>query len=124
VFVGSAPKRSQPKPQPAAADVGAVPNAAFEGTWNLTVKGPTGPQPTVLVIERATDGFSGTQSGQGMASPVSEVTVTDNKVSWINHVTKPIKVKTLFTGEISGNHMSGKVKVGFIGSYPFTAVKQ
>lgn len=124
VFVGAAPKRSVPQPQPVAAAPVATANAPFEGTWNLTVKGPTGPQPTVLVIERAPEGFSGTQTGQGMTSPVSEVTVADNKVSWINHVTKPIKVKTLFTGEISGNNMVGKVKVGFIGSYPFTAVKQ
>jgi hypothetical protein len=45
-------------------------------------------------------------------------------VSWVNHVTKPINIKVTFTGEIEGNSMSGKAKIGFMGTYPFTAVKE
>jgi hypothetical protein len=88
------------------------------------VKGPTGPEPTVLVIERSNGSLSGSQTGQGTTSPVTDVEVDDNKVSWVNHVTKPIKIKVRFTGEISGNKMTGKVKVGFIGAFSFSAVKQ
>src|SRR5205823_77967 len=98
-------------------------NASLEGTWNLVVKGPTGPQPTVLVLERTGDTFTGTQSGQGNTSTVTDVQVDGNKVSWVNHVTKPIKLKATFTGEITGDSMSGKVKAGFFGSFPFSATK-
>lgn len=125
VFIGDAPKRSAPTPAKAAAAPAApADNVPLEGTWNLIVKGPTGPQPTVLVIERSGDALSGSQTGQGSTSPVAEIKVEANKVSWVNHVTKPLKVKAQFMGEISGNCMTGKVKVGFMGSYPFTAVKQ
>jgi len=125
VFVGPESKRvttSTSKATPAAAT--STQNASLEGTWNLVVKGPTGPQPTVLVLERAGDTLSGTQSGQGSSTSVTDVTVDGSKVSWVNHVTRPIKLKVTFTGEISGNSMSGKCKAGFMGSYPFTATKE
>jgi len=125
VYTSRADKRvvSAPqKPEPVAADKPA--NASLEGTWNLIVKGPTGPQPTVLVMERAGDTLVGTQSGQGSSTSVTDVQVDGSKVSWVNHVTRPIKLKVTFTGEIVGNSMSGKCKAGFMGSYPFTATKE
>jgi hypothetical protein len=100
-------------------------SVALEGKWNLVIKGPTGKQPTVLVMERAGDTFSGTQSGQtGAVTNVSDVQIDGNKVSWVNHVTKPFSIKVQFTGEIDGNSMSGKAKIGFMGTYPFTAVRE
>jgi hypothetical protein len=36
----------------------------LEGTWKLTVKGPTGPVSTLLVIEDKDGELSGVQSGQ------------------------------------------------------------
>lgn len=130
VFIGSASKRavtSSAKPDARAPSIAAPKqpeNAPLEGTWNLVVKGPTGPQPTVLVMERAGNTLTGTQSGQGSSTSVTDVTVDGNKVSWVNHVTRPIKLKVTFTGEITGNTMSGKCKAGFMGSYPFTATKE
>jgi L-asparaginase/Glu-tRNA(Gln) amidotransferase subunit D len=98
---------------------------SLEGTWNVVLKGPRGKQPSVLVLERAGDTITGTQSGStGGTTPVSEVQVDGTKVSWVNQVTKPMNLKVVFTAEIDGNSMSGKAKIGFMGSYPFTAVKE
>lgn len=96
----------------------------LEGVWDLVVKGPTGPQPTVLEIERSGEAYSGSQTGQGSTSAVSDVKVDGNKVSWVNHVTKPMKLKVEFRGEIAGANMTGKAKAGFMGSYSFTAEKR
>src|SRR5262249_29609945 len=124
VFIGSASKRATAVATKAApAAPASAPNASPDGTWNLVVKGPTGPQPTVLVLERAGNTFTGTQSGQGSTTPVADVRVDGNKVSWVNNVTKPIKIKVTFTGEITGNSMNGTCKAGFMGKYPFTATK-
>jgi len=126
VFVGAAAKgvtASSTKAAPvAAASTGEA--SSLEGTWNLVVKGPTGPQPTVLVLERKGGALVGTQTGQGSTSTITDLHVDGNKVSWVNHTTKPIKLKVTFTGELTGNSMSGKCKAGFMGSYPFTAVKE
>jgi hypothetical protein len=122
VFVGSAPRKSSVKAAPPAeAPVEDVP---FEGTWDLVVKGPTGPERTVLVIERNGAALSGTQTGQGTTSPLTDVKVDGKKVSWVNHVTKPMKLKVAFSGEISGRKLSGKLKVGILGSFSFTAEKR
>jgi cytochrome P450 len=106
---------------PAAAAAAPVP---VEGKWNVTVKGPTGAEATVLVLERSGDSLTGTQSGKGSTTPISDVKVEGNTIRWTNHVTKPMKIKVEFNGTISGNQMSGKCKAGFFGSYPFTGVKE
>lgn len=124
VFVGSRPKRSaapaKAAPAPAAAPAAAVP---LEGTWNLSVKGPTGAVPTVLTLRKEGATYVGTQSGQGVTTSIQDFKVDGNKVSWINLVTTPIKMKVEFTGELNGNAMSGKAKAGFMGRYPFSGVK-
>ncbi len=96
---------------------------SVEGKWNVTVKGPTGPQVTELLIERLDGKLGGVQTGQGMSSPITDVTLEGNKIRWLNHVTKPMKLKVEFSGVIEGATMTGKCKAGFMGSYPFTATK-
>jgi hypothetical protein len=122
VFVGGGARRAAKPTQPSAAAV--KKDVPLEGVWDLVVKGPTGPQPTVLVIDRSGAAYSGNQTGQGTTSAVSDVKVEGNKVFWINHVTKPMKLKVEFRGEIAGASMTGKAKAGFMGSYSFTAEKR
>ncbi|HSW15125.1 MAG TPA: cytochrome P450 [Solimonas sp.] len=127
VWVGSKPKNatiSVPKPAaPAAAPAAPVAEATLEGTWNVVVKGPTGPQPAVLVLERSGDKITGAQTGQGSTSQIADFKRDGAKIYWANHITKPMKMKVEFTGELNGNVISGKAKAGFMGSYPFTATK-
>jgi cytochrome P450 len=120
VLVGKRANRPVAAAAKAVADLTDVP---LEGTWNLSVKGPTGPQPTVLVLSRNGDVYTGTQSGQGATSVITDFRREGNKVSWINHVTTPLKMKVEFNGEVNGFSMSGKVKAGFMGKYPFSGVK-
>jgi hypothetical protein len=97
--------------------------SAIEGKWNVILKGPTGPQATELFIESRDGKLGGAQSGQRMSSPIADLVIHGNTVTWVNHVTKPIKLKVTFTGTIDGTSMTGKCKAGFMGSYPFTATK-
>jgi len=114
-------------PSPTRAEVPApVPAAAAEsvdGTWTITVKGPTGAESTTLVLETANGQLAGVQSGRGMSSTILDARVDNGKIFWINQITKPMKMKLEFTGTLEGQTMSGKVKAGFMGSYPFTGVK-
>jgi cytochrome P450 len=119
---GSRPKAA-PKVEKVEAAVTAAP-AAVEGSWKVTVKGPTGPQASTLELVRKGEEWSGNQTGQGVTTAVSEIKVDGNNIRWVNHVTKPMKLKVEFTGVIDGTQMSGKCKAGFMGSYPFTGVKE
>ncbi|NGY07022.1 cytochrome P450 [Solimonas terrae] len=122
IFTGSA---SRPAASAAAA---AQPGAAagpftIDGTWKVTVKGPTGPQSTTLTIAHDKGVVTGSQSGQGESSPILDGKLDGNQLSWINQISKPMKMKLTFTAEIENNAMTGKVKAGFMGSFPFTGVK-
>ncbi|WP_373096189.1 hypothetical protein [Zhongshania sp.] len=95
--------------------------ADLAGKWQIAVKGPTGPQLTELRLERTADGYTGVQSGDGMDSPVEAFSVDGANVSWINRVSKPMKLKVTFTGVVDGDSITGKCKAGFMGKFAFTA---
>ncbi len=75
-------------------------------------------------IVRSGDSLSGSQSGEGVTSPISDVKFDGRNISWINYVTKPMKMKLECTGVIEGKNISGKAKAGFMGTYPFFGSKQ
>lgn len=124
VFIGDKPRKVTTSLPTAAPVAEPQKNVSLEGTWKLTVKGPTGAQGTVLVIISENGVLGGTATGQGSTTAVTDVKVDGNQVSWINNVTKPMKLKVTFAGEIQGNTMSGKCKAGFMGSFKFTGVKE
>src|SRR3546814_7915345 len=57
------------------------PAASVEGTWNVVVKSPAGPMPTTLLLERVNGELTGSQSGQGMTTPITDVKVDGNNRS-------------------------------------------
>jgi len=126
VFLGPPGRRAAAparKPEAAPAPAPAQGPVIVEGTWNLMIKSPAGPMPTVLVIERNGDTLDGTQSGQGMTAPIADVKLAGDQISWVNHTTRPMKMKVEFTGTITGKSISGKAKAGFMGSFTFTGTK-
>lgn len=99
--------------------------SSIDGVWTVTIVGPTGPMPSTLTLTTNNGALEGFQSGDGESSDIDEITydnVTGN-VFWINKIKKPLKIKLQFKGKVENGAMSGKVKVGFMGSFPFTGVK-
>ncbi|MGL4566171.1 MAG: cytochrome P450, partial [Halioglobus sp.] len=96
---------------------------AVEGEWKVTIKGPTGPQDTTLVLERVDGVLTGTQSGEGSTTAIDEVNYANGRIVWANRITKPMKLKLEFSAVVEGDSMDGKVKTGFMGSFAFTAVR-
>ena len=99
--------------------------ASVEGQWTVTVKSPTGPMDSSLVLQKNNGALGGIQSGQGSQDVIDEITYnhTTGEIEWINQIKKPVKLKLQFKGVVAGNTMTGKVKAGFMGSFGFTAVK-
>jgi hypothetical protein len=94
------------------------------GKWDITIKAPTGPQKTVLELIDNKGQITGSQTGQGTTTEISNASFDGSKLFWINHVKKPLKMKVEFTATVDGGTMSGKVKAGFMGSYSFTGTRQ
>ena len=78
-----------------------------------------------LVLETTNGSLGGTQAGDGNVDPIDSITYNpgNGEIEWINKIKKPMKLKLTFKGVVEGDTMNGKVKTGFMGSFPFTAVR-
>lgn len=128
IVVGPGPRIARPAAATAepAASAPAVASGkiSLDGTWTVTIDGPTGPMETTLTLETVDGTLTGVQSGQGASSPILDAKLDNGQLTWINQISKPMKMKLTFTGAVQGDRISGKVKAGFMGSFPFTGVKR
>jgi hypothetical protein len=90
---------------------------AVAGKYEIVVQSPMGPQPSTLEINA--DG-SGTQSAQGRSQPIANGKIDGNSVSWSNAITTPFPMTLEFAGNVDGDSISGNVKAGSFGSFPFS----
>jgi hypothetical protein len=97
---------------------------SVDGTWKVTIKGPMGAMATTLVVKSEGSAFTGTQSGQGQSAAVTDGKLTADQISWSNQITTPMKMRLEYVGLLTGKEITGKVKAGFMGSFPFTAVRE
>lgn len=99
---------------------------SVDGKWVVTVKGPTGPMDSNLSLQTVDGVLGGTQSGEGSTSPIQEITYDSatGAITWINKISKPMKMTLKFSGTVEPGRINGKVKAGFMGSFPFTAVQE
>jgi len=93
---------------------------AVDGKYNIVVKSPMGDQPSTLEINA--DG-SGTQSAQGRSQPIANGKIDGNNVSWSNSITTPFPMTLEFAGTVDGDKISGNVKAGSFGSFPFSGTR-
>jgi len=118
-YVGARSARSAAKP----AATAELDPASLEGVWTVTVEGPTGPMPSKLEIWNDDGVLRGTQIGDGEPTPVEEISLSDGQINWSNKISRPMKLTLQFSGTVAGNTMTGKVKAGFMGKFPFTGEK-
>jgi hypothetical protein len=93
---------------------------SIDGTWKITVNSPMGPQPSTLTLAVEGDALTGSQSAQGTTSPIANGKVDGDTLTWSNSITSPFPMTLEFTGKVDGDNLSGSVKAGSFGSFPFS----
>jgi hypothetical protein len=68
---------------------------AVDGKWEIVINSPLGAQKAVLDI-------------------------ATNNLSWSAKITNPLPLTLDFAGTVEGDKLSGSVKAGSFGSFPFT----
>lgn len=93
---------------------------AVDGKWEIVINSPLGAQKANLDIK--TDGgvLSGTQQAAQGSGPLENGKVDGNAVTWSAKITSPMPLTLDFTGTVDGDKLSGSVKAGAFGSFPFT----
>jgi cytochrome P450 len=99
----------------AAAPAAAVAAPLTGEVWELTLSTPVGPQVmTLQVKQRHSDRFDGSISGEMGVRDISGK-ISGAAHSWTLAVTKPVSIKLSFDVQISGDAMTGSVKLGMFG---------
>ena len=92
------------------------------GSWSTAMKTPDG-QSFPLTFTFKQDGvtLTGTVQGpQGDPIAISNGKIDGNNLSWSAKITSPLPLTLDFAGTVDGDKLSGSVKAGSFGSFPFT----
>jgi hypothetical protein len=93
---------------------------AVDGKWEIVINSPLGAQKASLEIQ--TDGglLTGTQQAAQGSGPLENGKVNGNTLTWSAKISNPMPLTLDFTGTVDGDKLSGSVKAGAFGSFPFT----
>ena len=93
---------------------------AADGTWKLTLQTPMGDRQATLAITTSGNRLTGQQSAEGNTQDIFDGSVTGKTLSWKVSITDPMPMTLEFNGTVEDNTLSGSMKAGAFGSWPFT----
>lgn len=93
---------------------------SIDGTWNVTVNSPMGPQKSKVTLAANGETLTGTGSGPEGEKAIADGKVNGEAVSWKIDIVSPMPMTVEFSGKVEGDKLNGQVKAGAFGSFPFT----
>ena len=99
-------------------------STSVDGTWRLKTQTPTGMRKSELVL--VTDGstLTGEQLADGRSGPIVDGTVSGNALAWKISIVDPLTLTLEYNGIVWGNTMTGNMKAGRFGAWPFVGRRQ
>ena len=96
---------------------------AVDGKWEITINSPMGAQKAALDLKNDGGALSGSQTAQGQTQPLANGKADGDTLSWSANITSPMPMTLDFTGTVDGDKISGSVKAGSFGSFPFSGAR-
>src|SRR3954471_20443318 len=93
---------------------------AVDGKWEIVINSPLSAQTASLNIATTGNALTGTQQAAQGSGPLENGKVDGNNVTWSAKITSPMPLTLDFAGTVDGDKLSGSVKAGSFGSFPFT----
>jgi hypothetical protein len=93
---------------------------AVDGKYNITINSPMGAQKATLDLKADGATLTGTQAAAQGSMDIANGKVDGNNVSWDVSITSPMPMTLTFSGAVDGDKISGNVKAGAFGSFPFS----
>lgn len=91
-----------------------------DGVWNITVNSPIGAQQSAVTLKSNGTTLTGSALGEGGVTELADGKVDGQSVSWSSVVSQPFPMTVEFSGTVSGDEISGRVKAGDFGVFPFS----
>jgi hypothetical protein len=99
------------------------PGMAINGKWEIVINSPLGAQKATLELKADGASLTGSQQAVQGSGPLENGKVDGNNLSWSAKITSPMPMTLDFTGTVDGDKLSGSVKAGSFGSFPFTGAR-
>jgi hypothetical protein len=96
---------------------------AVDGKWEIVINSPLGAQKAQLELKTDGGTLSGSQQAAQGSGPLENGKVDGNNVSWSAKISSPMPLTLDFTGTVEGDALSGSVKAGSFGSFPFSGTR-
>ena len=98
---------------------------SVDGTWNVALQSPAGPQQMVFELQEADGGLSGTMKNATAVdvSQLSEGTVDGDDLAFKVQLAQPMPVTLEFTATVSGDAITGNAKFGAYGEGAFEGTR-
>ncbi len=96
---------------------------AIDGTWNVRMDTPMGERTSTLEAKAQGGALTGTQAAEGNSGDIFDGTVMGNTVAWKISISSPMPMTLEFNGTLEGDTISGMMKAGGFGSWPFSATR-
>lgn len=93
---------------------------AVDGKWEITINSPLGAQKAQLDLATSGNSLTGNQTAAQGSGPLENGKVDGNNLSWSAKINSPMPMTLDFTGTVDGDKLTGSVKAGSFGSFPFS----
>jgi hypothetical protein len=93
-----------------------------DGNWKITINTPMGAQEVMANIVTSGDSFTGKTEGR-MGSQEISGKVDGDTLTWSADITSPMPMTLEFDAKVSGDAMTGNVKLGAFGNAPLSGVR-
>ena len=96
---------------------------AVDGKWEIVINSPLGAQKAQIDLKSDGATLTGSQQAAQGSGPLENGKVDGNTVSWSAKISSPMPMTLDFTGTVDGDKLSGSVKAGSFGSFPFSGTR-
>ena len=88
---------------------------SVDGTWNITMNTPMGPQTATLTLKSNGDALEGSVSGPQGSLDIEEGKVDGNNATWAINMTQPMAMRLDAKATVDGDKLTGEVDLGSFG---------
>ena len=96
---------------------------AADGKWEITINSPMGAVKAKLDLKTDGNTLTGTQEAAQGSGPLENGKADGDNLSWSAKISSPMPMTLDFTGTVAGDTLSGSVKAGSFGSFPFNGTR-
>jgi hypothetical protein len=96
---------------------------SVDGTWKIAMETPLGTRQASLALSAAGGVLRGTLSGEAGTTAIENGRVSGNDIAFTVDITQPMSMTLEFSATVTGEAMTGSVKLGMFGTAPLTGTR-